>query len=99
MDAEHSVSLFSTMAKNCRKLRVFATSALQVCLVAAGSFDFYVTDNVHIWDFAAAVLILTEAGGKVTDMKGKPISIFTEKIIATNGKIQTQILSKLKGRK
>jgi myo-inositol-1(or 4)-monophosphatase len=99
MNAEQGIGLFSIMAKNCRKLRVLATSALQVCLVASGSFDFYVTDNVNIWDFAAAVLVLAEAGGKTTDIYGKPVNIKTHKIVATNGKLQSQILNKLKDRK
>ncbi|MDR3643063.1 MAG: inositol monophosphatase family protein [Candidatus Doudnabacteria bacterium] len=98
MNAQQGIGLFSIMAKNCRKLRVLASHALQICLVASGNYDFFVTDNVNIWDFAAAILVLTEAGGKVTDMDGGEVSLLTKKMITTNGKLQTQIIAKLKDR-
>jgi fructose-1,6-bisphosphatase/inositol monophosphatase family enzyme len=80
INAEKGAGLFSVMAQNCRKLRVLASSAWQICLVGSGNYDFYVTGYAKIWDFAAAVLIAQEAGGKITDISGRAINLKTENI-------------------
>ena len=93
---EKGIGLFSLMAKNCRKLRILATSALQISLVGSGNYDFYVATDINIWDFAASVLIATEAGGRITDETGKKINLQTRNIVASNGKLHQQILDVIK---
>ena len=44
--------------------------ALAMCAVAAGNADAYYEYGIHVWDMAAAELIVREAGGVVTDPKG-----------------------------
>lgn len=95
---ENGIKLFTILARVCRKLRILASSALQICLVGAGNYDFYVTGHIKIWDFAAAILVATEAGGKVTDVMGNKITLRTTKILASNGKIHQEILNKIKNR-
>jgi myo-inositol-1(or 4)-monophosphatase len=46
-------------------------------------------------DFAAGIVILKEAGGKVTDFKGNPINIETKDIIASNGNIHEELVNLL----
>ncbi|MBI3109484.1 inositol monophosphatase [Candidatus Daviesbacteria bacterium] len=66
-------------------------------LVAKGSLDAYVV-TAWIWDFAAGVAIVKEAGGKVTDFEGKELDWSKDRlnIIASNGLIHDQILEALK---
>ena len=45
-----------------RDIRRFGSCALDLCMVAAGGLDAYYEDCVHVWDWAAAALIATEAG-------------------------------------
>ena len=48
-----------------RDIRRFGSCALDLCMVAAGQLDAYYEDGVHVWDWAAAALIATEAGAQV----------------------------------
>lgn len=79
----------------CRKVRVLATSAWQIGMVAQGSLDFYATCDINIWDFAAAACILQEAGGSLVDFKNKPITLHTKTIIASNKKLQNELFKNL----
>jgi myo-inositol-1(or 4)-monophosphatase len=47
------------------------------------------------WDTAAGRIILEEAGGRVTDMKNGPFSIYKKEILASNGRIHGEMLSVL----
>lgn len=64
-------------------------------LIAEGKFDAMLEGSVKIWDIAASSIILEEAGGKITDLDGKPISLKTNQVLATNKRIHTQILNLL----
>jgi myo-inositol-1(or 4)-monophosphatase len=68
------------------------SAALDLCYVAAGRFDGYWELKIHSWDVAAGGLMVTEAGGKVTDFKGGPFRIYDEEIIASNGWIHEEML-------
>ncbi|MGA8247479.1 MAG: inositol monophosphatase family protein, partial [Nocardioides sp.] len=46
-----------------RDIRRLGSCALDICAVAAGSLDAYVEEGAHIWDHAAAGLVVEEAGG------------------------------------
>jgi myo-inositol-1(or 4)-monophosphatase len=56
-----------------------------VCYVAAGRFDGFWEEQLHVWDIAAAVLIVEEAGGRVTDFHDAPVDLFRGQIVASNG--------------
>lgn len=90
------LKLFSNLIFSGRKLRVFATTAWQLGLVASGTFDFFCSSDLHIWDVAAGLLIVQEAGGKATLLNGKSYSVDCLNILASNGKLHSQILSKVK---
>lgn len=96
VERESGVKLFAKIIRSCRKVRGLATSALQTAMVGGNILDFYVTRDLHIWDFAAAVLITTEAGGKVTDFKGNPVTPQSQSIIVSNGKIHKELLKIIK---
>jgi len=62
--------LFLKMLPECQAIRRTGSSALNLCYLAAGRFDVYWSFATHIWDVAAGVLILREAGGIVTGTDG-----------------------------
>jgi len=72
--------------------------AYKMCLVAAGKGDATFTVNPrHDWDIAAATLIVTEAGGKVTDSRGNPTfvnsqTLVSDGVIVSNGLIHDGIV-------
>ena len=58
--------------------------ALDLCCVASGRFDGFWEFNLNPWDTAAGVLIVEEAGGKVTDFKGGPFQLNSRETLASN---------------
>ena len=83
---------FPILVKTLNKIRTIGSCTLELCLVAMGVYDFYVQAQINVWDFAAAVLILTEAGGKATDWTGKKIGMETVTLTASNPYIHNQLL-------
>jgi myo-inositol-1(or 4)-monophosphatase len=81
----------------CVDIRRLGSAALDICYVAAGRFDLYYEYILSIWDYAAARLILTEAGGKITNTEGRATA--SEKkspIVASNAKLHSAVLDIIK---
>lgn len=73
-------------------VRRLGSAAIDLCWVAAGRFDGFYEHQLHAWDSAAGYLIVEEAGGKVTNLKGEKYSPFEFGIVATNGKIHDELV-------
>ena len=76
-------------------IRRFGSAAIDLCYVAAGRLDGFWEVNLNPWDMAAGILLVTEAGGKVSDFAGAPLSIFGKKVVASNGVIHDAMVSVL----
>ncbi|TAL70668.1 MAG: inositol monophosphatase [Bacteroidetes bacterium] len=72
-------------------VRRLGSAALDLAYVACGRFDGFWEINLHSWDVAAGVLMVLEAGGKVTQYNNQKYWLDNETMIATNGKIHNQI--------
>jgi myo-inositol-1(or 4)-monophosphatase len=68
------------------------SAAIDLCYLAAGRFDGFWELNLHAWDMAAGSLMVTEAGGKVTNFQGKPFSLYAQEILSSNGLIHEEML-------
>ena len=64
-------------------------------LLASGSIDAVIESDVNILDIAACAAIVTEAGGRFTDLYGAPISLDSTSVLATNGRLHAPILAAL----
>ena len=81
----------------CQDIRRLGSAAIDLCYVARGTYEGYYEMNLKAWDVSAGLLILTEAGGKVTNIYGAEYKIFEEKyIVATNGSIHNELIENLK---
>jgi myo-inositol-1(or 4)-monophosphatase len=67
------------------------SAALDLAGVAAGRFDAFWEFGLKKWDTAAGVLLVQEAGGKVSDFAGKPYLLGGPLILATNGLIHEEV--------
>jgi myo-inositol-1(or 4)-monophosphatase len=67
-------------------------AALYLCFGAAGRLVGFWELNLQAWDTAAGRVVLEEAGGRVTDFKGGPFSVYLKEILATNGKIHDEMI-------
>jgi len=81
---------------NCQDIRRLGSAALDLCYVARGTYEGYYEMNLKAWDVSAGMIVLKEAGGKVSNEKAEPYTLFEDKyIIATNGSIHESLLETL----
>lgn len=76
--------ILSAKIKGAADIKRIGPASLDVCRVASGKFDGYFELDLEPWDLAAAILILTEAGGSIIKMDGKEYEYEKSSIIATN---------------
>lgn len=81
---------------NARGIRRFGAAALDLCFVAAGRIDCYYEYKLNIWDIAAGILIVKEAGGEVTDYQGGQSYKEGDQVVASNKKIHPYVIDVLK---
>jgi len=80
---------------NVSGIRRTGSAALDLAYVACGRFDGFWELRLSPWDIAAGSIIVTEAGGKITDFEGKNNHIWTGDVIATNFLIHDFMLKKV----
>jgi myo-inositol-1(or 4)-monophosphatase len=73
-------------------VRRAGSAALDLCYVACGRFDGFWEFNLNPWDTAAGVLIVEEAGGKVTNFHGGPFELSSRETLASNGLLHEVLL-------
>jgi len=95
----NNLNHFANFYKKCQAVRRMGAAALDLAYLATGRFDGFWELKLSPWDMAAGSLLITEAGGKVTDFSGGPFNIYLKEILATNGKIHRQMVKVLKGNK
>ena len=91
-DPEDLVSLFREFLTKARAVRRLGSAALDLCYVAAGRFDGYWESKIQPWDVAAGALIVTEAGGRVTSVRGEHFRSRSGSVLASNGRIHDLML-------
>lgn len=90
-----NLDYFNRAIMKCREIRRDGSAALDLCYLAAGRFDGFWELMLKPWDVAAGMLILTEAGGKVTDLKGGSYSIYSDELLSSNGLIHEELMEVL----
>ena len=73
-------------------VRRLGSAALDLAYVAAGRYEAFWEFNLNPWDTAGGILLVEEAGGVVTDFTGGKYALASHEILATNGKIQAELL-------
>lgn len=86
---------FGRCLKASQGVRRLGSAALDLCYVAAGRFEAFWEEHLHPWDTAAGHLLVTEAGGQVTDFNDQPFEPHMKSILATNGRIHSRMLDLL----
>ncbi len=75
-----------------RGLRRLGSAAVDLAYVACGRFEGFYEYSLNAWDVAAGVLLVQEAGGKVTDFKGGGDYLFGRELISSNEKLHEDLL-------
>jgi|TARA_B100001750_G_scaffold247615_1_gene274013 myo-inositol-1(or 4)-monophosphatase len=92
---ETNMKLFKDFTKISHGVRRIGSAAADLCYVASGKADAFWEIGLYPWDSAAGILLVDEAGGKVTRMDGRPYNIFDEQILATNNLIHDEMLENI----
>jgi myo-inositol-1(or 4)-monophosphatase len=92
---DDNLDRFREVVKSARGIRRDGSAALDLCYVAAGRLDGYWEMKLHPWDVAAGFLIVEEAGGQTSDLKGGPSDRSGREILASNGHVHAALLAKL----
>lgn len=98
-DSNGPIEVFERFVRKGVPVRRLGSAAIDLCWVACGRFDGYFEQKLEAWDSAAGYLMVEEAGGRVTDFTGAAFSIYQHKLLATNGKMHTEMLEVINGRK
>jgi myo-inositol-1(or 4)-monophosphatase len=93
---EEYMSIFNRLFPHCSDMRRAGSAALDLAYVAAGRFDGFWEFDLKEWDTAAGVLLVEEAGGMVSDLKGNPNYLEGNSIIAANPKAYKAMLQLIK---
>ena len=93
--AEENFKVFQAIFKDCQDIRRSGSAALDLAYVACGRIEAYFERNLKIWDYAAGMLLVREAGGQVTDYRGKDMDTeMISDIAAANPKINSLLTKK-----
>ncbi|HEY1008974.1 MAG: inositol monophosphatase family protein [Daejeonella sp.] len=92
---EKYINVLRVLMQKCHGIRRIGSAAIDLAYVACGRFDGYFEYNLNSYDIAAGMVLVREAGGQVFDFKGGNNCFERREIIATNGKISTELLAVL----
>ena len=89
------IEILKKLSLKAQGVRRDGSAALDLCYVACGRYESFWELGLNPWDMAAGSLILDEAGGKVTDLKGGVFSNYNTQLVASNGLIHNEMLELL----
>jgi len=90
----------TTIPKVMRKaleVRIMGSAAAHLACVAAGRLEAFWEPNLNPWDVAAGILLVEEAGGRVSDLSGRPLRAPGGDVLATNGAVHVPLLELIRG--
>jgi len=88
-----NIHFYYQLAMRTQGVRRAGSSALDLAYVASGRLDGFWEFGLNPWDMAAGILLINEAGGKCSDMKGGPVNLRGPHLLADNGLFHDEILA------
>ena len=92
---DNAVQHFVNLLMKVQGVRRLGSAAVDLCYVACGRFEGFWEVSLNAWDMAAGVLFIEEAGGRFTDFRGAPSSIYNKQVLVTNGLIHDKVVEVL----
>ena len=88
---------WGALIRRVRAMRCAGAAALDLCYTACGRYDAFWELDLEPWDTAAGGLILAEAGGKVTTVRGESHTLLDRSLVASNTELHSDLLAALGG--
>lgn len=92
---DNNLDHFRNFSMRAQAVRRPGVASIDLAYVAMGRLDGFWEFKLKAWDVAAGALLVTEAGGTVTNFGGRPLDIFGKEIVASNGHIHDAMLQVL----
>ena len=93
---DNNLAEFGAMQRRAQAVRRCGAAVLDLAWLADGSFDGYWEAKLNPWDWATGMLLVAEAGGRVTDRAGQPASAHGRDLVASNGLIHDELIAALR---
>jgi myo-inositol-1(or 4)-monophosphatase len=91
---DNNLEEFSSFLVRAQSVSRMGSAALNLCYVAAGRFDGFWEMRVNLWDIEAGLLLVTEAGGRLSDYHGREDLLYkAQQVVASNGLIHDRMLT------
>lgn len=82
----------TNLLSNIRDIRRLGAAAIDLCYLAQGKIDAFYEIDLQPWDVSAGILIVLEAGGKVSNATGGAFTLESKSIVVSNGKVHEALL-------
>ena len=82
---EGLIDLLDQILQKARGVRRLGSAALDLAYTACGRFDSYYELRINAWDIAAGIILVQEAGGRVSDIHGNANPLYSANILSSNG--------------
>lgn len=89
------MEVLGSFIEGTRGVRRHGAAALDLARLACGQYTGFFETGLNPWDVAAGMLLIREAGGRVTDFHGRPDALFAQQMVASNGRIHDAILERV----
>jgi len=87
---------FANFTMAAQAVRRDGSAALDLAYVACGRFDGFWEDGLSPWDIAAGKILIEEARGRVSNFEDQPLSIYTKRVLASNGLVHEAMMRVLR---
>jgi len=87
---------FQTMQRKSHGVRRIGSTVYSLACVASGRMEGFYERDLMPWDIAAGMLLVEEAGGRISDVSGKPVRLEAGQLVATNGRIHSALIRLLR---
>lgn len=92
-NADRNVREFEAFLQHTRGVRRCGSAAIDMAMVADGTYDLYWESRLNAWDMCAGAVLVAEAGGRLSDYDGGPADARTGRVVATNGPLHDAALA------
>jgi myo-inositol-1(or 4)-monophosphatase len=89
--AERFEKILAAVAPEVAGIRRFGSAALDLAWVAAGRYDGFWEEDLQMWDIAAGILLVREAGGFVSDFQGRDRALDSGQVLAANDQLHSRL--------
>jgi myo-inositol-1(or 4)-monophosphatase len=91
-----NIAEIERLVRTAIEVRILGAAALHLAYIAAGRIEAFWEPGLNAWDIAAGALLVQEAGGRITDVQGRPFHIDCRDVLASNGRVHDEMLNLLR---